>query len=218
MTKKVRILIVDDHEIIHNGIKDILRSEEEYDIVGHAFDGQEAIEKTKALNPDLIMMDISMPIMNGIEAVKAIKELNVGARIIALTQHSDNEYITEMFKAGANGYLLKNSRKDEFIEAIETVLKKRRYLSYNLSEQLINSSIDNNKQAPASQETIHLTRREIEIIQKIAEDKNNQEIADELFISLRTVETHRRNLMQKLKVKSVVAIIKYAVSNKLIDL
>jgi DNA-binding NarL/FixJ family response regulator len=218
MKKKITILIADDHEIIHNGISDILRSVEEYEVIGHAFDGQEAVEKTKVIKPDLIMMDISMPVMNGIDATKTITGLNSGIKIIALTQHSDNEYISEMFKAGAHGYLLKNSRKDEFIEAIETVMKNRRYLSYSLSEQLISSSIDNNNQPPISGEAVHLTRREIEIIKKIAEDKSNQEIADELFISLRTVETHRRNLMQKLKVKSVVAIIKYAVSNKIIDL
>jgi DNA-binding NarL/FixJ family response regulator len=212
----VRILIVDDHEIIHGGIKDILKSVEDFDIIGHAYNGDEAIEMATELKPDLIFMDISMPKTNGIEAIKVIKNNFSQIRIIAITQHEDLEYVSQVLSAGAEGYLLKNSKKEDFIDAIASVLKNKRFLSAELADQMINSTLEKKTKFEANDE-IHLTRREIEIIQKIADDKSNQEIADELNISLRTVETHRRNLMQKLKVKSVVAMMKYAAAKKIIS-
>ncbi len=215
--EKVEILIADDHEVIHNGIRDILRTHTNYTIVGNAYDGEEAIEKALELKPDIIFMDISMPKLNGIEAIKVIAKKLSNTKILALTQHEENEYILQILKAGGNGYLLKNSKKEEFIEAIETVIKGNRYLSPKLSERMINNVLE---QVSSKNETkpdeVHLTRREIEIIQKIADDKSNLEIADELHLSVRTVETHRRNLMQKLKVNSVVALLKYATQNNII--
>lgn len=213
---QIRIVIVDDHEIIHNGITDILKSESYYEIVGHAFNGKDAVELATAIVPDVIFMDISMPVLNGIEAIKQIKTMQNHIKIIALTQHNDSEYIQQVLIAGGDGYLLKNSKKEEFIEAIKTVLKNKRYLSYEVSDLLINSSLQTKNET--EEEKIHLTSREIEIIQKIADDKSNQEIANELFISLRTVETHRRNLMQKLKANSVVALLKYAAKQNIIKL
>lgn len=214
----VNILIADDHEVIHNGIRDILRTFTNYKIVGNAYDGEEAITKAIELNPDIIFMDISMPKLNGIEAIKVIaKKLN-NTKILALTQHEENEYILQILKAGGNGYLLKNSKKEEFIEAIHTVLDGKRYLSPKLSERMINNVLEQVSGGDTkSEDEVHLTRREIEIIQKIADDKSNLEIADELHLSVRTVETHRRNLMQKLKVNSVVALLKYATQNNIIS-
>lgn len=212
----LNILIADDHEVIHNGIRDILRPFKTYNIVGNAYDGEEAVEKALQLKPDIIFMDISMPRQNGIEAIKIIKKKLPNIKILALTQHEENEYIVQILKAGGNGYLLKNSKKEEFIEAIESVMQDKRYLSKQLSEQMINNVIDQVSGENPNGDEIHLTRREIEIIQKIADDKNNQEIAVELHLSVRTVETHRRNLMQKLKVNSVVALLKYATQNNII--
>ena len=212
----LNILIADDHEVIHNGIRDILRPFKTYNIVGNAYDGEEAVEKALQLKPDIIFMDISMPRQNGIEAIKIIKIKLPNIKILALTQHEENEYIVQILKAGGNGYLLKNSKKEEFIEAIESVMQDKRYLSKQLSEQMINNVIDQVSGENPNGDEIHLTRREIEIIQKIADDKNNQEIAVELHLSVRTVETHRRNLMQKLKVNSVVALLKYATQNNII--
>lgn len=214
----VNILIADDHEVIHNGIRDILRTFTNYKIIGNAYDGEEAITKAIELKPDIIFMDISMPKLNGIEAIKVIaKKLNT-TKILALTQHEENEYILQILKAGGNGYLLKNSKKEEFIEAIQTVLEGKRYLSPKLSERMINNVLEQVSGGDTKSEgEVHLTRREIEIIQKIADDKSNLEIADELHLSVRTVETHRRNLMQKLKVNSVVALLKYATQNNIIS-
>jgi DNA-binding NarL/FixJ family response regulator len=213
---QIRIVIVDDHEIIHNGITNILKSESSYEIVGHAFNGEDAVKLATELIPDVIFMDISMPVLNGIEAIKQIKTIQNHIKIIALTQHNDSEYIQQVLIAGGDGYLLKNSKKEEFIEAIKTVLENKRFLSYEVSDLLINSSLQTKKET--DEEKIRLTSREIEIIKKIADDKSNQEIANELFISLRTVETHRRNLMQKLKVNSIVALLKYAAKQNIIKL
>lgn len=215
--EKVNILIADDHEVIHNGIRDILRTHTNYKIIGNAYNGEEAIAKALELKPDIIFMDISMPKLNGIDAIRAIAKKLPNVKMLALTQHEENEYILQILKAGGNGYLLKNSKKEEFIEAIETVIEGKRYLSSQLSEQMINNVLEqiSNKEETNTDE-IHLTRREKEIIQKIADDKSNSEIADELHLSVRTVETHRRNLMQKLKVNSVVALLKYATQNNII--
>ena len=214
----INILIADDHEVIHNGIRDILRSNIRYSIIGNAYDGEEAIEKAIQLKPDIIFMDISMPILSGIEAIKIIIKKLPNTKILALTQHDENEYVVQILRAGGHGYLLKNSKKEEFIEAVESVLQGKRYLSNQLSEQMINNVLEQlSDNEITDQEEIHLTRREIEIIQKIADDKSNQEIADELHLSVRTVETHRRNLMQKLKVNSVVALLKYAAQHNIIS-
>ena len=212
----VNILIADDHEVIHNGIRDILRSHKRYNIVGHAFNGEDAIIKALSIKPDIIFMDISMPVLNGIEATKEIRIKQPGIKIIALSQHEEKEYVYQFLKSGGDGYLLKNSKKKEFIDAIESVLSNRRYLSQDIADQLVTDSLLKSG-GMDEQVQIHLTRREIEIIQQIANDKSNQEIADELNISLRTVETHRRNLMQKLKINSVVALMKYATIHNLIN-
>lgn len=216
--KEVRILIADDHQLILNGITDMLRSISEYKIVAMAMNGKEAVEKTFEHNPDLIFMDISMPEMNGIEACSIISSTLPAVKIIALTQHEDNEYVKQILNAGGSGYLLKNSTKEEFIDAIETVMSGKKYLSKKISEQMLNDMLSENYEKEETKSDIKLTRREKEIIQKIADELSNQEIADELFISLRTVETHRRNIMQKLKVKSVVSLIKYAAQQNIINL
>ncbi len=214
----VDILIADDHDLIFNGIRDMLRPLKRYRVIGKAGNGQEAIEKAKELKPDIIFMDISMPVLNGLEATKILVELFPQIKIIALTQHEENEYVMQILEAGGSGYLLKNSTKEEFVEAIEFVLQGRRYISSKISEQMINGLVSQNTEKQKDgQEEIHLTKRETEIIQKIADDMSNQQIADHLHISLRTVETHRRNIMQKLKVNTVVSLLKYATQHNIIS-
>ncbi len=216
--KKVKILIVDDHQLILNGVTEMLKPIERFRIIGNAMNGEMAIKKAVQLKPDIIFMDISMPVMNGIEATKEIISKMPDVKILALTQHDENAYVAQILKAGAVGYMLKNSRREEFEEAIETVLNGNKYISQEISEQMLNDLVSKQLNPdPENDEEIHLTKREIEIIQKIADDMSNQEIADELNISLRTVETHRRNLMQKLKVKTVVALLKYASKRNLIS-
>ncbi len=214
----IKILIVDDHQLILNGIAEMLKPFKRFKIVGKAMDGKDAVEKAIELVPDVIFMDVSMPVMNGIEATQLIHQQKPGIKIIALTQHDENEYVMQILKAGGSGYLLKNSKKDVFENAINSVMQGKRYLSKEISDQMINEILLSPGRQINDQEEIHLTKREIEIIRKIADDMSNQEIANELNISLRTVETHRRNLMQKLKVTTVVALLKYAAKRDIISL
>lgn len=213
----VRILIADDHQLILNGISDMLRPIKQYKIVGRASNGKEAVEKALLLKPDLIFMDISMPVMNGIEATKIISQKLPLVKILALTQHEEKEYVKQILKSGGSGYLLKNSKKDEFLDAIESVLAGKYYLSKEISEQMISDIITHEQGNSLENKAVTLTKRETQIIKKIADELSNQEIADELHISLRTVETHRRNIMQKLKVKSVVSLLKYAAQHNIIS-
>lgn len=214
---KIRILITDDHEVIHSGIADILKNENRLEIIGHAYNGQQAIEKALSLDPHIIFMDISMPVMNGINATRELLKILPHIKIIGLSQHDENEYVLQFLNSGGKGYLLKNSKQEEFIQAIDTVLQGNRYLNAELSLALAERALIK-ESSEKTEEKVHLTRREIEIIQKIAEDMSNQQIADSLSISLRTVETHRRNIAHKLNAKSVVSILKYAIQNSLIDI
>lgn len=212
----VKLLIADDHELILNGIKDMLRPFKRYKIVATAVNGRQAIDRAIEYKPDVIFTDISMPVANGIEVANFISKKFPEIKLLALTQHEENEYVLQFLNAGGHGYLLKNSTKNDFVEAIETVLSGKRYLSEQISQQMINNLISGKTNQP-DQEEVHLTKREREIIQHIADDLSNQQIADELNISLRTVETHRRNIMQKLKVKTVVALLKYASLHNIIS-
>jgi len=198
--RKIKILIADDHELIHIGIMDMLRPIKNYTIVGQALNGNEAVNKAFELKPDIILMDINMPELNGIEATKIIVESLPHCKVIALTQHEDSEYVTQFLRSGGKGYLLKNSKKEEFVEAIETIFNGKKYLSKEISTRMANEFMEQTiSSKPAEDHEVTLTKREREIIQKIADDMSNQQIANELHISLRTVETHRRNIMQKLK-------------------
>ncbi len=217
--KEIKIVIVDDHQLIINGLKAMLEPIEKFKIIGEAKDGIEAVTKAIELKPDVIIMDISMPFLSGIEACKLILLQIPEIKILALTQHEDSEYVIQMINAGGYGYLLKNSRKEEFVEAIFSVMKGEKYFSKKVSNLLLNELIQDKKQESAENNSkITLTKREKEIIKKIAEEMSNQQIADDLNISLRTVETHRRNIMQKLNVKNAVSLVRYAVQNQLISL
>jgi len=214
---EIRIVIVDDHDIIIDGLKSMLNGHPGYSVVDTAKNGQEAVELCEKIEPDVIIMDISMPVLNGIEATKKIISIIPSVKILALTQHDSNEYILQMFKAGAKGYLLKNSKKTELIEAIDNLVAGSTYFSKKISDVMVESFIHHDERKDEINEVV-LTNREKEIIKLIASDKNNNQIADELHISLRTVETHRRNIMQKLEVNSVVALVRYAIKNGLVDL
>lgn len=213
------ILLVDDHAIILDGIKAMLQNEPDITILGEAYNGVQALEKVKILDPDIIIMDISMPDLSGIEATKLISKDFPKVKIIILTQHDSKEYILEVLKAGAHGYLLKNSPKDELLHAIKKVAKNEKYIgdkaSALLLDDMLKQKVQNSEQELPE---VILTKREIEIIELIANDNSNQEISELLNISLRTVETHRRNVMQKIDVNTVVALVHYAVKHKIISI
>lgn len=216
---RIKILIVDDHQLIINGIKVMIESVENFQIIGECNDGNSAVELANKLQPNVIIMDISMPGISGIEATKLILKNNTEIKILALTQHEESEYVLQLLNAGGFGYLLKNSRKEEFIEAIFSVSKGVKYFSKKISNLLLNNLLETNPTENSTVRTkITLTKREREITQKIAEEMSNQQIAEQLNISLRTVETHRRNIMQKLNVKNAVSLVRYAVQHNLVSL
>lgn len=214
---KIKLLIADDHNFIIDGIIALLSNDEKFEVVGISNSGKDVIDKYELLKPDIVIMDISMPEISGIEATRLITGEHPAAKIIALTQHDDIEYILEFLKVGGLGYILKTANKNELIEAITTVHSGSRYISASVSKIMVDGLISLNKKEDSEKE-IPLTKREIEIIKLISDDLTNNEIAEKLNISLRTVETHRRNLMQKLDVKSTVALIRWALQNKIMTI
>ncbi len=211
--KRIRILLADDHALIRTGIRNLLSGNKDFEIVGEAADGEEALTLTGKLSPEVLIIDISMPKLSGLEATKQIKEQFPGTGILVLTMHENPEYIYQIFKSGASGYLLKNSGKDELVEAIYAVSKGKKYFGPHVSELMISEYM---KKADAREERTGdtpLTKREREILELIGQGKNNQQIADVLFISPRTVDTHRTNIMQKLNIHDAANLVRYALEH-----
>ena len=207
--KKIKILIADDHSIVREGIKTMLKNIEDFNMVGEAENGKEAIEQTKKLSPDIIIMDISMPVMTGIEAIQIIKNDFPHVKTLVLTIHNEPEYIEQIFISGATGCLYKNAGKAEFELAIRTVNKGENYFSSGISNVLMHGHFNKKGNFQLHNEN-PLTIREQEILKLIAEEFSNKQIAEKLFISIRTVETHRKNMMKKLNFNTTIALIKYA--------
>lgn len=214
----IRILIADDHNLIIDGIKSMLQNIKEFEIVDEAHDGKEAVNKALVLKPDVIIMDISMPLLNGIEASKEILKTLKEVKIIALSQHEDDEYVLKILEVGGYGYLSKNSKKAEFVEAINSVVNNKKYFNKRIYDLMVSRMLNQKEIIKEREEKVHITSREKEIIQLIANEMSNQKISEALNISLRTVETHRRNVMQKLHVKSAISLIKAASQLNIIDL
>lgn len=209
--ENIKILIADDHSIVREGIKSMLKDIADFEFVGEAENGKEAIEKIDLLFPDVIIMDISMPIMTGIEAIKIIKKDYSEVKTLVLTIHSEKEYIEQIYKSGATGCLYKNAGKHEFESAIRSIYKGDNYFTSDISHALLKDHFNvHDKENP-------LTQREMQILKLIVAELSNHEIADSLFISIRTVETHRKNIMQKLNIDSTIGLIKYAVKKGLIS-
>jgi two-component system response regulator NreC len=206
----IKIIVVDEHRILREGLSTLIAKQPDMEIIGEATDGREALELLEKLMPDLILMDVTMPNLNGIEATRKIKSKNPEIEIIALSLHSDRRYVLGMIDAGASGYLLKECAFEELVRAINTVMAKKKYLSPGISDILIEEYV---KKTTQEKPTIYskLTPREREILQLIAEGKNTKEIARYLFISVKTVETHRRHIKKKLKVQSVAELTKIAI-------
>lgn len=213
---KITIHIVDDHQMLIDGLKALLKGEDRFEIIGESNNGNTALEKIEKQQPDILLTDINMPEMNGIELCKKIKAKYSSIKIIALSMYGERGMISEMLQAGVNGYILKNTGKAELISAITKVAGGGMFFSDEVSVEMMKAVA-----APAekteSEAEVNLTQREIEIVQLIAKEMSNAEIAEKLFISERTVETHRKNIFRKTATKSVVGLIKYAFDKKLIS-
>lgn len=214
----IKILIADDHKLYREGIKSLLGDEEGIDISIEVSSGLEVLEKLEKQPVDVILMDIDMPDMNGIEATRAVKERYPDTRILILSMYDNLEFILDVLKAGASGYLLKSSESLDLISAIKALALGSCYYSEKVSSKLCDYLNQVNKiPAPVpSDDKLNLTKRELEILELIGKEYTNQEIADELFISTNTVFTHRKNLMKKLNVRNTAGLIRCASKNGII--
>ncbi len=216
MPKKYRIVIAEDHTIVREGLRSLLSSDPEFEIAGEAEDGREAIQRVETLAPDIVLMDLSMPRMNGIEAIREIRKRISGTKVIVLTVHKDEEYILTAFQAGANGYVLKDATHSELVAAVRTVLKGKPYLSPAISETVLEGYLEGKRSLKVESSWDALTPREREILKLIAEGYKNKKIADLLCISIKTAEKHRANLMKKLDLHSISAVTAFAIQKGLI--
>ena len=211
------VLIVEDHAILREGLRALLSNEPDIEIIGEAEDGREAVNKAKQLKPHIVLMDLSMPNTNGIEAIRAIKRHNPETKVIVLTVHKSEEYVRAALEAGADGYLLKDDTHHELLAAIGNACKNKTYLSPGICDKVINGYLERSATTPASCVWSQLTVREREVVKLIAEGKKNRDIAEYLSVSLKTVEKHRSNLMKKLDLHSVSAVTTYAIENGLVN-
>jgi len=209
------ILLTDDHKIIRDGIRSMLEDTIGFDIIGEAENGKQAVNICRQETVDLVIMDITMPEMDGIEATRIIREEHPDTKVLALTMMKDDERIRQMIQAGSSGYILKNSGKEELIEAIEAILQEKHYFSDETTHSIMMDLVKNKGQRTHTNSHEDLTDRETEVLRHICDELTNQEIADKLFISVRTVDAHRRNLLQKTGAKNTAGLVRYAIKNNL---
>ena len=217
MNRKHTVIIAEDHTILREGLKSLLSSDPDFEIVAEAGDGREAIRQAEKFKPDLILTDLSMPKMNGMEAIREFKKRSPGTKILVLTVHDAEEYILETFKAGADGYVLKDSTHHELVMAIKNVLTGKSYLSPGIAETVLEGYLEGRKTLKPRSSWETLTRREREILKLIAEGYKNKEISKELCISVKTVEKHRANIMTKLNLHTATGLTALAFEKGLVD-
>jgi two-component system response regulator NreC len=215
---KIRVFLADDHLILREGIRSLLGKVPDIEVVGEAGEGGETVAKVEQLVPDVVLMDITMPGMSGLEATKQIKQKYPQVKVLILTIHETNQYLSQMLQAGASGYVVKTTAASELISAIRAVYQGDVYLYPSITRMLVEDYL---QRVEGGEEKISyegLTNREREILMYIADDKKNKEIADLLGISIRTVQAHRTNLMDKLGAHDRTELVKYAISKGIIDL
>ncbi len=217
MADKIRILLVDDHAILRAGLRAILRDEADIEVVGEASDGREAVAKAERLLPDVTLMDISMPVMDGLEATRRIHQNHPEMKVLVLTIHDNEEYLFQVLEAGGSGYLMKKSAVTELISAIRTVHQGEAFLSPLATKMVIGRYLHTMGQGENNQNYDGLTSREKEVLKLIADGHTNQEIADRLIISVKTVETHRAHILEKLALRTRAELVKYARTHSFLD-
>ncbi|MCF8368916.1 MAG: response regulator transcription factor [Bacteroidales bacterium] len=216
-SSEIKILLADDHQIIIDGLKSLLSTAKNIRVIGEASNGKEVCDFLKLIKADLILMDIDMPVMNGIEATKKIKQSYPDVRIIILSMHNEPGLIKTMISAGADGYLIKNCDQNELLDAVHKVASGQNYFSTDVTMSLLEKGHVSVNSISGDNHLAELTSREIEILTLIAEGYSNKEIGDKLFISHRTVDTHRTNLMKKLEVNNIAGLIRFAIKQGFIS-
>ncbi|HMV14525.1 MAG: response regulator transcription factor [Chitinophagales bacterium] len=216
--QEINVFVVDDHQIFLDGIVSLLDDEPNIKIVGTAHNGKQAIDRIKTQKVDVVLMDINMPEMDGIEATKQLKKINPNIKILMLTMHSEPRFIKECLEIGAKGYVLKNISKDDLLKAIDSVYQDKSFLDQEAQEKLINSISNSDEVDDRNYDELaaQITQRELEILQLISLGLTSQDIATKLFISKNTVETHRKNMLAKLNVNNTAALLKIAYKKGLV--
>jgi DNA-binding NarL/FixJ family response regulator len=214
----VRILLADDHKIIRDGLQSLLEKDGSMEVIAFAENGREAVKLAQKLKPDVVIMDVSMPDLNGIDATRQILDADSGIKVIALSIYSDRRFVEGMVKAGASGYLLKDCAFEELARAIQTVVSGQTYLSPGVAGTLVRSFVDRLGKDEANDGPSSLTDREREVLQLVAEGKPTREIASVLNVSVKTVESHRKRIMNKLDIHSVAELTKFAIREGLTSL
>jgi len=215
---KIRLLLVDDHQIVRAGLRMLFMAEDDMEIVGEASNAEEALRAVRELTPDVVLMDVAMPGVSGIEATRRIKEARPDVAILALTMHEDEQYFFEMLNAGAVGYMPKRAAPDDLVSAIRVVSQGNVFLYPSLAKLLVKDFLGRSESGAADQEAEILTSREREVLTQIAEGYTNREIAEMLVISPKTVDRHRENIMHKLDLHNRVGLVKYAIEKGLITI
>lgn len=216
--KKITIFLADDHTIVRQGLAKLLDGEPDLQVIGEAENGREAVRKVEELRPDVVLMDIAMPLLNGIEATRQIKKICPQSEVIILSMHSHDRYISELFSLGASGYLLKDSTGRDIIKAIHAALRGDTYLSPSISRRVVNDYVSLKKMSYQEELYSRLSNREREVFQMIAEGLSTKEIAEILCVTISTVKTHRSNIMEKLQMENLSQLIKFAIELGLVDI
>jgi two-component system nitrate/nitrite response regulator NarL len=214
--KKIRLLLADDHPVVRRGMRSCLEGIKHVEVVAEAVDGKEALAKVKELSPDIVLMDIDMPIMNGLEATKLIQEEYPDTRVLILSVHTNKEYVLQIIRSGAQGYVLKDASPDVLVRAIESVDGGEPFFSPDISQIVLNQYLE--EAGADSADNVKLTTRERQVLAMIAGGRSNKEMANELNVGVRTIETHRERVMNKLNIHSVAGLTKYAISNGIVKL
>ena len=216
MGEKKRIVIAEDHRILREGLKSLLASKPEFEVVGEAEDGLDAISVVRESKPDLVLLDLSMPRLDGLSAMRDIKKVSPETRILALTVHADEDYVLEAFNEGADGYCLKDAGRAELLMAIESIFSGKPYFSPGIADKVLEGYLEGRQKIKSTSAWETITRREREVLKLIGEGYKNKEIADLLFISVKTVEKHRSNIMKKLDLHNAATLTAYAIEKGLV--
>jgi len=214
--RKTKVVIVEDHKLFREGLKSMLADKTGLEVVGEAGDGLEAIRIVKKIRPDIILLDLSMPKMNGISVMKEIKSQFPETKIMALTIHESDQYVLEAFEAGADGYCLKDAGRNELMVAVDSVLQGKRYISPSISGSVLEGYLTGRRKLKSQTSWDTITQREREVLKLLGEGYQNKEISDMLFISVKTVEKHRANIMNKLDLHNAAALTAYAIEHGLV--
>jgi DNA-binding NarL/FixJ family response regulator len=213
----LRVLVADDHEVVRKGLRSILEEQPGWEVIGEASDGREAVDKVRSLKPDVSVVDVSMPVLNGLEATRQMLRNDPETKVLILTMHESDTLIREVLDAGARGYLLKTDASRDLVSAVDAICRNKRYFTARVTQMVLDGYLDKKPRtsADADEPTIRLTPRQREIVQLLAEGKSSKEVAVALGLSVKTSETHRANIMRRLDCHSVSELVRYAIRNNI---